>query len=188
MGSGSIANPAIKREKSRTTPVLKLQSVFLTDDRTGVKLRHNWFWLICFFAVLIIGGLGSNSDWFLDESAAHRWELDAIIGEWEPAEGRGESKVAIKAVDVSPRSSDVVRTLSWRYEFTEAFGFKSAEGSWNYESFHPLRLNIVLSGKGYFLAVNFLSDDRVQMRLFDRIEEAIKPDAVQGAPEWTRVR
>lgn len=162
--------------------------MFLTDDSTGVKVRHNWFWLVFFFFILL-GVVGPNgfSDWFLDEGAAHRWELDAIIGEWEPAEGRSESRVVIQAVDVSPRSSDVVRTLSWRYKFTEAFGLKSAAGSWNYESFYPLRLNIVLADKGYFLAVKFLNHDRVQMRLFDRIEEAIKADAIQGAPEWTRI-
>jgi hypothetical protein len=127
-------------------------------------------------------------DWFQGESEAHRWEREAIIGKWEPAEGRGESRVVIQVVEASPNSPGAIRTLLGRYEFTEAFGRKSAAGSWNYESLYPLRLNVIIAGKTHFLAVKFLSHDRVQMLLFDRIEEAMKPDAVEGAPAWTRVR
>lgn len=112
----------------------------------------------------------------------HAWERDAVVGTWTEPGGPPGNFVQIR-LEPHPLETrfGTVTALDGRATFLSQFGAETQTSVvWNFENFHPLRLNIVFSqgaGAG-FLAVGFASQDRVRMRLVRDIGTAQRPDVL----------
>ncbi len=110
----------------------------------------------------------------------NQWQIRAIVGAWvddaDPA-----NIVRFEEVPAGYASPEAgIELREGRYTFTGAFGIPGVTGIWNYESFDPLRLNVLVGGEGHFVAVGFMDHDHVRMRLLDDIDAAASPDVLNG--------
>jgi hypothetical protein len=116
------------------------------------------------------------------------WQREAILGVWADPAGEPGNSVRIELVESSsPPPNPLVRVLEGRVTFRRQFGLAAeSHAVWNYENYHPLRLNIVFPGHSRILAVRFEDRDHAWMRLVTGIDAASSP-AVMDHPAARRL-
>ena len=106
------------------------------------------------------------------------WQVRAILGTWVD-DANPAHIVHFEEVPAGYASPEAgIELLEGRYTFTGVFGIPGLSGVWNYESFDPLRLNVVIGSEGHFVAVGFTDRNHARMRLVDGISTAASPDVL----------
>jgi hypothetical protein len=122
----------------------------------------------------LVGRIGEDS-----LSEEHAWERHAVVGAWTEEGGEPGNLIRLALKESGSYWGGAVKTMNGKATFVKQFGLNQSEPvPWNYENFYPLRLNVVLSGHGQFLAVSFADRDHARMRLVSAIEEASKLDVL----------
>ena len=101
-------------------------------------------------------------------------DLQRFNGTWTDPSGPAGNWVKFDLVP-SQGSTGPLRAMDGRVRYKNFNGWGDGRCGWGYESFEPLRLNLVQGAPYKFAAVNLIDDDRMQIRFGDDITVLSSP-------------
>jgi hypothetical protein len=111
----------------------------------------------------------------------------AVLGTWTEGTGQPGNRITFETVaSPTPAPYPGLVLYEGRVTFTKHLGEDEVRATWNYESFHPLRLNITYTGKSRVAAVKFLDHDHLLLRFVERLPDWSAAEVFHG-PEVIRL-
>lgn len=121
--------------------------------------------------------------------AADARERRAFLGTWTDAQGpAGNSIRFYQVARPIPGTFPGVEALEGHAVFHDLLGPGDVHVTWNFESFRPLRLNVVFPKRVTVVPVKILDDDHILIRIVDTARVDIWTNAnVFDAPDVIRL-
>jgi hypothetical protein len=126
---------------------------------------------------------------FLHERQPSR-ATDLFLGKWTEPNGEPDNYIRFyfKKIDLPNNPVPVMEAYEGRAVFHKQLGQDEATVIYNYESFEPLRLNVIVPGKCSFASIGFVDADHMIIRFTKTIAEAAADDVFDAPDVKTMVR
>lgn len=134
-------------------------------------------------AILLILLLAAVYFWFNSRDAADPREITAFLGTWTDETGPPGNHVRFYQVARSiPGSLPGTEALDGHAAFQDQRGVGDVNAIWNYESWKPLRLNVIFANRATVMPVMILDHDHILIRIVDtaKVEVWTNADVFEG--------
>jgi hypothetical protein len=113
---------------------------------------------------------------------------DAMIGTWTDPAGPPGNSIRFYYVPRDLPEVPVVKAYEGHISLVKFLGEENTPADWNYGSWDPLVLNVIIGKKGYYAAIRKIDDDHIQIRFGTDAEEMYKPEAIDHPDTRTLTR
>ena len=136
--------------------------------------RHSPFAYVALVAVLVLvwfwyGGFADGGP---------REDRDAMIGTWTDPAGPPGNSIRFYYVPRDIPGASYAKAYEGHITLMKFLGQEEAPAIWNYGSWDPLVLNLIVGNKAYFAAIQKVDDDHILIRFGSDPEEMYRPGAI----------
>lgn len=139
-------------------------------------------------AVLAAIGIVLGTSWWLESNALRPDDRDCMIGTWTDESGPPGNSIRFYLVPVDLPGAPIVTGEEGRVTATNFQDLNSTAGQWNYGSWDPLVINIVVGKQCWFAVIVKIDDDHLRVRFGTDPTEIMRPGAIDHPDARTLTR
>jgi hypothetical protein len=147
-------------------------------------MHHRFHALAVVAALAIILG----TSWWLESSALPPEDRDAMLGTWTDETGPPGNSIRFYQVPIDLPGAPLATGFEGRVTARNCLEQRASAGQWNYGSWDPLVINIIVGGQNWFAVIEKIDDDHLRVRFGTDPTEIMQPAAIDHADSRTLTR
>ncbi|HEX3150202.1 MAG TPA: hypothetical protein VHR66_19145 [Gemmataceae bacterium] len=135
-------------------------------------------------AIFIVLG----TSWWLESNALRPDDRDAMLGTWTDEAGPPGNSIRFYQVPIDLPGAPIATGFEGKLTVDNCLGEIQAAGQWNFGSWDPLVLNLLVGRQNWYVVIVKLDDDHLRVRFGTDPEEIMRPGAINHPDARTLTR